>query len=171
MCEGTDVRDEVFREVFGLGEGIHEGGAHFVGVPGSTEETYKAVGEGDIGSYGEDSLGDGFAKTGELWRGRRGGKAPALILEVVQVVERHPLCRPSQEMKCKWTRREGSRRVLLCSWLYQHLDRGYVGSDVGCKIVIIRKFTSQFVNNVNVPSKSSTHFTMINCPIESKRCN
>ena len=76
MRKSSDVGDEVFGEVFGLGEGVHEGRAHVFSISGCAEEADEAVDERDIGGYGEDSLGDGLAETGKRWRGRRGGKPP-----------------------------------------------------------------------------------------------
>ena len=89
--ERAYVGNEVFGEILCFGEGVHEGGAHFVGVTGCAEEAYEAVDEGDIRGYREDALGDGFAETGECRRGGGGGKRPGLILQVIQVVERHSL--------------------------------------------------------------------------------
>ena len=91
MGESSDVGDEVFREVFGLGEGVHEGRAHVFSITGCAEEADEAVDKRDIGGDGEDSLGDGLAEAGKVWGGRRGSKTPALILEVIQIVERHSL--------------------------------------------------------------------------------
>ena len=74
--------------------------------------------EGYVGGYGEDSLGDGFAEAGETWRGRGGGKAPALILEVTEIVERHivyPIGQPnrSEGTSLWWQRVADAARCVL----------------------------------------------------------